>query len=108
MEREEYKAIMSDWVDESAELRRGFKALFASTTEGDMRYLFTLHYMVTAECIKRNIPEEIFNQAIPSIMASWFAAGKPEGMELLCLNGKDMREFVKMIRDMKGKPSSDA
>jgi hypothetical protein len=112
MELPEYTAILSAWADEAAELGDGFKSLFPKTTEGYMKYLFTLHFLVLNECLKRGIPEDAFIGAMPSIIGSWCHAGKPEGVELLCITGEDLKGLVERMREnqqnMGEKPSSDA
>jgi hypothetical protein len=107
----EYMEIMSAWADETEQVIEGFKSLFPSTTEGYMKFLFAVHYMALGECQRRNIPPEAFLQAVPSIVSYWHKAGRPEGVELLCLSSFDMEAIVeRMKREQAGgeKPSSDA
>jgi hypothetical protein len=109
-------AIMEAWADETDGVHEAFRSLFPSTTEGYMKFLFALHYMAMAECCQRKISPEAFLQIVPAIVGHWFNAGKPEGVELLCITGFDMETLKERLAeamrdkplDMGEKPSSDA
>ena len=112
MEKGEFEAGLKEWVAETEPLIEGFKSLFPGTTEGFIKYLFALNYAVMGECLKRGIPEEAFHRAVPIIVSAWFAADKPEGVELLCISGDWIKEILECIRAKDSaegpKPSSNA
>ena len=104
---QEYVALLTEWTDEADVLADGFRSLFPNTTEGTMKFLFTLNFMVLEECTKRGIPESRFFDLLPGILGTWHMAGKPEG-EILCVSSDSMKALVEMLKRVASKPSSDA
>jgi hypothetical protein len=107
-----YTAMMKAWAEEADGVQAAFRSLFAGTTEGYMKFLFTLHYMTVQESLRRGIPPDQFNEILPSIVGAWYKAGKPEGVELMCITGSSLEELMERIRNKDAgwdaKPSSDA
>ena|SRR5215831_5104242 len=91
----QYVEEMGRWVDEADKLADGFKALFPKTSEGTMRYLFTLHYMQAEFCQFCNIEMEDFGQYVTFMVALWHKMGRPDPAGL---SSEVMSEMFKRIK----------
>lgn len=78
---EEYVKLLSDWFDEAANMEKSIHSMFASTSEGFLKYLFTLHVMMKHFTETYEVPDALFVPTVEKMVAVWFAYGKPENMQ---------------------------